>query len=142
MVKQDGKVLCDVCRTESTMTIFQSLKMSGMLHDFCSHHCMQVRQAQIAQEARSSAVVGEQHPVVGGRYRHYKGGEYVVEGFCRYELNGEVGVLYSPCEAGHGLPWIRPLRGDGGWLTPVAPSVSRFEKIVSSGESDAVAEKL
>ena len=68
------------------------------------------------------------YPVVGWRYRHYKGGEYVVEGFGYYEPKGkvEVCVIYTPVEARHALPWIRPLYGVGGWCTEVKPGVSRF----------------
>jgi hypothetical protein len=42
-----------------------------------------------------------------GRYRHYKGGEYQVEGVVRHSETLEVLVLYRPLYNATGL-WVRP----------------------------------
>ena len=42
-----------------------------------------------------------------GRYRHYKGGEYQVEGVVRHSETLEVMVLYRPLYNATGL-WVRP----------------------------------
>ena len=42
-----------------------------------------------------------------GRYRHYKGGEYQVEGVVRHSETLEVMVLYRPLYNTSGL-WVRP----------------------------------
>ncbi|TXS93836.1 DUF1653 domain-containing protein [Parahaliea maris] len=43
-----------------------------------------------------------------GRYRHYKGNEYVVEGVARHSETDELLVVYRPCYGERGL-WVRPL---------------------------------
>lgn len=43
-----------------------------------------------------------------GRYRHFKGGEYLVQGVARHSETGELLVVYSPCYGERGL-WVRPL---------------------------------
>jgi hypothetical protein len=42
-----------------------------------------------------------------GRYRHYKGGEYQVEGVVRHSETLEVMVLYRPLYNASGF-WVRP----------------------------------
>ena len=42
-----------------------------------------------------------------GRYRHYKGNEYVVLGVARHSETGEELVVYRPCYGEQGL-WVRP----------------------------------
>ena len=42
-----------------------------------------------------------------GRYRHYKGSEYQVEGVVRHSETLEVMVLYRPLYNASGL-WVRP----------------------------------
>ncbi len=46
-------------------------------------------------------------PVVTGRYRHHKGGEYDVLGVVRHSETLEPMVLYRPRDRGAGL-WVRP----------------------------------
>lgn len=43
-----------------------------------------------------------------GRYRHYKGGEYQVQGVARHSETGELLVVYRPLYGEGGL-WVRPL---------------------------------
>ena len=42
-----------------------------------------------------------------GRYRHYKGNEYVVIGVARHSETGEELVVYRPDYGEQGL-WVRP----------------------------------
>ncbi len=43
-----------------------------------------------------------------GRYRHYKGGEYEVQGIATHSETGEQLVVYVPLYGAGGL-WVRPL---------------------------------
>ena len=43
-----------------------------------------------------------------GRYRHFKGGEYQVQGVATHSETGEQLVVYTPLYGEGGL-WIRPL---------------------------------
>ena len=43
-----------------------------------------------------------------GRYRHYKGGEYQVQGVARHSETEELLVVYKPLYGEGGL-WVRPL---------------------------------
>ncbi|WP_222711453.1 DUF1653 domain-containing protein [Parahaliea aestuarii] len=43
-----------------------------------------------------------------GRYRHYKGNDYIVEGVARHSETEELLVVYRPCYGERGL-WVRPL---------------------------------
>ncbi len=43
-----------------------------------------------------------------GRYRHYKGNEYLVEGIARHSETDELLVVYRPCYGERDL-WVRPL---------------------------------
>lgn len=43
-----------------------------------------------------------------GRYRHYKGNDYIVEGVARHSETEELLVVYRPCY-GEGALWVRPL---------------------------------
>ena len=42
-----------------------------------------------------------------GRYRHYKGNEYLVIGVARHSETDEELVVYQPCYGNRGL-WVRP----------------------------------
>ena len=53
-----------------------------------------------------------------GKYRHYKGGEYQVQGVARHSETGELLVVYTPLYGEGGL-WGRPL--------------TMFEETVQSG---------
>ena len=46
--------------------------------------------------------------LVLGRYRHYKGGEYMVMGVAQHSETGEALVVYRP-EYGDRELWVRPL---------------------------------
>lgn len=43
-----------------------------------------------------------------GKYRHFKGGEYSVQGVARHSETGESLVVYTPLYGEGGL-WVRPL---------------------------------
>lgn len=43
-----------------------------------------------------------------GKYRHYKGGEYAVQGIATHSETGEQLVVYNPLYGEGGL-WVRPL---------------------------------
>ena len=43
-----------------------------------------------------------------GRYRHFKGGEYAVQGVATHSETGEAMVVYTPLYGEGGL-WVRPL---------------------------------
>lgn len=43
-----------------------------------------------------------------GRYRHYKGPEYAVQGIATHSETGEQLVVYTPLYGSGGL-WVRPL---------------------------------
>jgi len=43
-----------------------------------------------------------------GKYRHFKGGEYQVQGVARHSETGELLVVYTPLYGAGGL-WVRPL---------------------------------
>jgi hypothetical protein len=44
-----------------------------------------------------------------GKYRHFKGGEYLVEGLATHSETGEEMVVYRPLYGEGGL-WVRPLK--------------------------------
>ena len=43
-----------------------------------------------------------------GRYRHYKGNDYLVTGVARHSETEELLVVYRPCYGDQAL-WVRPL---------------------------------
>jgi hypothetical protein len=43
-----------------------------------------------------------------GKYRHFKGGEYAVQGVAKHSETGEFMVVYTPLYGEGGL-WVRPL---------------------------------
>ena len=43
-----------------------------------------------------------------GRYRHFKGGEYAVQGVAKHSETGDSLVVYTPLYGEGGL-WVRPL---------------------------------
>jgi len=43
-----------------------------------------------------------------GRYRHFKGGEYLVQGVAKHSESAELMVVYTPLYGKGGL-WVRPL---------------------------------
>ncbi|MCA9175660.1 MAG: DUF1653 domain-containing protein [Planctomycetales bacterium] len=47
-------------------------------------------------------------PIQPGRYRHYKGNEYLVLGVARHSETEEELVVYRQDYGDHGL-WVRPL---------------------------------
>lgn len=62
---------------------------------------------------------------IGGRYRHYKGGEYTVIGIARHSETLEEMVVYR-AEYGDGGLWARPLPMFTESVTLNGRSVPRF----------------
>ena len=46
--------------------------------------------------------------ITPGKYRHFKGGEYQVQGVARHSETQELLVVYTPLYGEGGL-WVRPL---------------------------------
>ncbi len=68
-----------------------------------------------------------------GRYRHYKGGEYMVYGLAHLAdgpREGEDAVVYEPCYRVPGAPIA--VRSVAGWLAPTADGSVRFAPISGS----------
>lgn len=58
----------------------------------------------------SASSVGDDIPVPGNLYRHYKGGLYQVQGLCTIEASQEQGVLYQALDPNARQDvWMRPL---------------------------------
>ena len=61
---------------------------------------------------------------VGKAYRHFKGGDYAVVGFCTHSETLETMVLYRARENPDGRIWVRPIEMfkatvlDGTWVVP------------------------
>lgn len=60
----------------------------------------------------------KKHAIVGGRYYHWKNPHkiYTVLAVGVWEPDERVCVIYTSEDE---ISWIRPLDGEGGWLTPV-----------------------
>ena len=72
----------------------------------------------------------EQCPPAGSRFRHYKGGEYVVRGAAILEATLEPLVLYSPLgEDARDICWARPLSVWNGLVEAGEERVARFQRI-------------
>ena len=63
-----------------------------------------------------------------GRYRHFKGGEYEVEGVATHSESGEKLVVYRPLYGEGGL-WVRPLAMFLESVEHEGRSVPRFQLI-------------
>lgn len=63
-----------------------------------------------------------------GRYRHYKGQEYLVLGVARHSETGEELVVYRPDYGDRGL-WVRPKEMFLEHVEVNGKSVPRFEYI-------------
>jgi hypothetical protein len=69
-------------------------------------------------------------PQEGARFRHYKGGEYVVVGSAILEATLEPSVLYRPVAgAGSDICWARGLSDWNARVQVGAEEVSRFQRI-------------
>lgn len=62
--------------------------------------------------------------VIGGLYRHYKGGLYRVFGFAKHTETKESLVLYR-ADGQDGLFWVRPVK----MFVEMVGVVPRFEKL-------------
>lgn len=66
-----------------------------------------------------------------GRYRHYKGGEYVVIGTAIHSETGERLVVYRP-EYGERALWVRPLAMFLEQVVVDGETVPRFRRVAES----------
>ncbi len=73
--------------------------------------------------------------VVPGRYRHYKGKEYLVLGMVRHSETDEELVLYRQ-EYGDQSLWVRPAPMFLETIEIDGRSIPRFQKIDDTGSSD------
>lgn len=64
--------------------------------------------------------------ILPGRYRHYKGREYIVIGVARHSETDEELVVYQP-DYGDKRLWVRPLAMFNEHVTINGRSVPRFE---------------
>ena len=72
----------------------------------------------------------DQCPPSGTRFRHYKGGEYVVVGAAILESTLAPAVLYRPAEgSGSEFCWVRPLSNWDSWVEVDGRRVRRFQKL-------------
>ena len=63
-----------------------------------------------------------------GKYRHYKGGEYQVQGVARHSETADLLVVYTPLYDEGGL-WVRPLAMFGETVVHDGREQQRFEYI-------------
>lgn len=67
------------------------------------------------------------HIQPGTQLRHYKGGLYTVEGFCRIEATLQTGVLYRPQQGdAQDVLWMRPLQEFGDTVQTAEGQAPRF----------------
>lgn len=71
-----------------------------------------------------------------GRYRHYKGNEYVVIGVARHSETDEELVVYRPDYGDRGL-WVRPKDMFTELVTVDGRVVPRFDFIQSASTEDS-----
>ena len=70
-----------------------------------------------------------------GRYRHYKGNEYVVIGVARHSETDEELVVYRPNYGEQGL-WVRPKEMFLETVEVDGQQISRFEFIETNEKDD------
>jgi hypothetical protein len=69
-------------------------------------------------------------PPAGSRYRHYKGGEYVVVGAAILEATREAAVLYRPTAGdGSSFVWVRSLAEWNSRVILGNVSLPRFQRL-------------
>ena len=66
--------------------------------------------------SEQQAIAPAAYPEPGGRYRHYKGGDYIVVGLGKHSETDETGVIYRSVQFGslHFRPieeWNKPVEG-------------------------------
>src|SRR4051812_5135000 len=71
--------------------------------------------------------------VAPGRYRHYKGREYIVLGVAKHSETQEDMVVYRQEYGDHGL-WVRPMRMFQETVKVDGKEVSRFQLLPSISE--------
>ncbi len=76
-----------------------------------------------------------------GRYRHYKGKEYLVLGIARHSETEEELVVYRQDYGDRGL-WVRPAAMFAGSVELDGQRVPRFEFVESAAEDAAPADQF
>lgn len=109
--------------------IIENVRTPERLLDVGAFECVIVPMAFHADAApvRFFARVFGGGNITLGRYRHYKGGEYIVKSIARHSESLEPLVVYESC-AGHGT-WVRPLSMFLEMVTTDNGLVPRFERI-------------
>jgi hypothetical protein len=80
--------------------------------------------------------MNEKPSVQPGRYRHYKGNEYIVIGTARHSETLEELVVYRQEYGDHGL-WVRPKQMFSQMVEVEGQEVPRFETWGRVGDGDA-----
>ena len=70
----------------------------------------------------------QSRPIPLGRFRHFKGNEYEVQGMATHSETLEAMVIYRPVDGAAGL-WVRPLAMFLETVTHAGKSVRRFEYV-------------
>ena len=70
-----------------------------------------------------------------GRYRHYKGNDYIVIGIARHSETGEELVVYRQDYGDRGL-WVRPKAMFLETITVAGQSVARFQPMAADSDPD------
>lgn len=70
-----------------------------------------------------------EQPIIGGKYRHFKGNEYEVIAIARHSETLEPLVVYRALY-GEGDIWVRPLTMFGDTVTRDGETFPRFRQIL------------
>ncbi len=82
-----------------------------------------------------------QEPLLPGKYRHYKGGDYEVIGTARHSETDEQLVIYRCCYDNDSL-WVRPLAIFLETVTVNGRETPRFERLAQSSPLAAGRKRL
>lgn len=63
---------------------------------------------------------------VGSRWRHYKGGEYIITGVCVLQASSELAIRYCPIDR----PMVEFVRAISGWEAEVPSGLRRIRRFV------------
>ncbi len=109
--------------------IIENVREPERLIGLGAFECMTAPAAFVADAApvRLCARVFETGDVPLGRYRHYKGGEYIVKSIAQHSETLEPLVVYESC-GGHGT-WVRPLSMFAETIVIEGVKVQRFVRI-------------
>ena len=117
---------------------FREQKLKEFAMEWCRDHKVDFEDDLMPKEVvpatNAKVMLHEEEPVIPGRYRHYKGGEYEVIAVAMHSETMEEYVVYRALY-GEGEYWIRP---KGMFMEKVTVSgkfLPRFEYIGESGKA-------